>query len=241
MANDLLDVRQHFITKSGRYDLATTVSVAHDTDNGADFYINAGMKFLDRKYYHLKTVGRRFDAVASGSWYQTFQNCRSIKEVWANDDDGRWQLTRYDYDTIRRNYPGLVSATDTGKPLYYTPVWIRSPDATDIDDQGAFFNYVKTDDDGSYNGILFVPPTDGDYVIETIGHFYFDKLSSNTDSNFWTTEHLEILLKAAFYVLEGFYRNTEGMKDWLAFLDRDGRELEFDIVEQESNDEYVRE
>lgn len=238
---DLLEIRQQFVKLSGRYDLATTTLEDHDTDAGADFFINAGMRFLDRRFYTLKTVGRRFDEVAADSWYLTFQNCRSITEVWINDDEARWQLTKYDYDVIRRNYPGLVSAAETGPPGFYTPVWIRSPDATDIDAQGSFFNYVKADDDGTYNGILFVPPTDASYVIETIGHFYFEALSDNDDENYWTVSVPDTLLKAALYQLEVFYRNTEGAKDWLGALTIEGTDLEKDVVEQESNEERVRE
>ena len=238
---DLLGIRQQFIKLSGRYDLATTSVDDFDTDDGANFFINAGMRFLDRRFYTLKTVGRRFDEVAADSWYLTFQNCRSILAVWINDDEERWQLTKYDYDLIRESYPDLISAHDTGAPKYYTPVWIRSIDATDKDAQGSFFNHVKTDDDGTYNGILFVPATDASYVVETIGHFYFTELSTNTDENFWTTSVPDTLIKAALYQLEVFYRNTEGAKDWLGALAIEGKDLEFDVVEQESNEERVRE
>jgi len=238
---DLLGIRQQFIKFSGRYDLATTGIEDFDTDAGANFFINAGMRFLDRRFYHAKTVGRRFDQVAANTWYLTFQNCRSVKEIWCNSDEERWQLRRYDYDTIRNSYPDLVSATNTGEPKFYCPVWIRSIDATDIAALGAFFNYVKTDDDGTYNGILWMPPTDDSYVIETIGHFNFVDLSDNDDENYWTTVAPATLIKAALYQLEVSYRNTEGAKDWLAAITLEGQGMEFDAVEQESNDEYLRE
>uniref|UniRef100_A0A6M3IFH6 Uncharacterized protein n=1 Tax=viral metagenome TaxID=1070528 RepID=A0A6M3IFH6_9ZZZZ len=238
---NLLGIRQQFIKLSGRYDLATTTVSEFDTDNGANFFINAGQRFLDRRFYHAKTIGRYFKQVAASSWYLTFQHCRSILTVWCNDDEDRWQLTKYDYDTIRNNYDGLVSGTDTGSPSFYCPVWIRSPLATDKDVRGAFFNYVKTDDDGTYNGILFVPPTDAVYIIEIIGHFYFSDLSSNTETNYWTNVAPEALIKAALYQLETFYRNSEGARDWLNAITLDVQPLEFDAVEQESNDPYVRE
>ena len=98
---DLLGVRQQFIKLSGRYDLATTNVETHDTDNGADYFINAGQRYLDRHFYTLKSIGRRFDAVAADSWYLTFQRCRAIKSVWCNDDEARWKLTKYDWDRIR--------------------------------------------------------------------------------------------------------------------------------------------
>lgn len=230
---NLLGIRQKVVNLSGRFDLASTSVDEWDTDDGADFFINAGMRFLDRRYYHLKTVGRRFDEVAANSWYLTFANCRAITQVWINDDEERWQLTKYDYETIRVNYPGLVSETDTGTPLYYTPVFIRSIDNTDIDAQGAFLNYVMAADDGTYNGILFVPPTDGSYVVETIGYFYFDDLSGNTDENFWTTVAPDTLIKAALYQMEVFHRNTEGAKDWLNAIHLEASEIEKDAITQD--------
>lgn len=239
---NLLGIRQKFIGFSGRYDLATTVGAdAHDTDNGADFFINAGMRFLDRKYQTPKAYGRRFDEVAADSWYLTFANCLAISAVWCNDDEGRWQLTKYPYDSIRKSYPDLVSQHETGAPRFYTPLVLRSIEATDIDAQGQFFNYVMTADDGTYNGILFVPATDGSYVIETIGRFLHGELSDNTDENYWTTVSPETLIKAALYQLEVSYRNTEGAKDWFNAFNLEATEMEKDFVEQESNEGRILE
>lgn len=235
---DLADVREQFVKLSGRYDLS---SADFQTDSGADFFIQSGQRFLDRRFYTRKTIGRLFDEVAADSWYLEFQGCRAIKEVWINDDEERWQLTRYDYQTIRNNYDGLISATDTGAPKFYTPIWIRTTLATEKDDQGSFFNHVKTADDGSYNAILFMPPTDGGYVIEVIGYFDSDALSVNADTSFWSVMAPETLLKAALYQLEVFYRNTEGAKDWMNAIMEDGMDIEKDAVEEESSDEYVRE
>lgn len=236
---DLHDIRTKFCQFSGRYDLASTNVEAFDTDNGADFFINSGMKFLDRRYLTHKSRGRLFEKVAASSWYFSFQNCFAIHEVWCNDDEERWRLRKYPYQTIRDSYPDLVSDTDTGEPKFYTPVWLRTPDATDINELGTFFNHVKTDDDGTYNAIVFLPPTDGEYVIEVIGRFYHTELSSNDDENFWTNVAPDTLLKASLYQLEVFYRNTEGAKDWLAAIALDGPELEKNVVEEESNDSEV--
>jgi hypothetical protein len=51
--------------------------------------------------------------------------------------------------------------------------------------------------------------------------------------SFWTEVHPSTLIKAALYELEGFYRNTEGQKDYLATLRSDVTGLDNDAVEQE--------
>ena len=236
---DLHGIRTKFCVLSGRYDLATTTVEAFDTDNGADYFINAGQRFLDRRYTHAKSEAKIYEEISSGAWYFDIQHCRSISEVWCNSSSARWQLTKYSAKTIKDSTPDLISSSDGGEPLYYYPATIRVMDATDIDAQGAFFNHIKSDDDGTYNSIVFSPKADNNYVIEVIGKFYEPELSSNDDENYWTNVSPDILIEAALYKLEVSYRNTEGAKDWLRAIDLTGSDLEKDLVEQESNEERV--
>lgn len=237
---DLHDIRTKFVVLSGRYDLATNDGGEdYDTDNGADFFINAGMRFLDKRYQTHKTVASYFKEVASGTYYLTFANCFAIHEVWCNDDEARWKLSRYSYKEIKEAYNGLVSATDEGEPLYYCPIWLRAADATDFESLGAFFNYVKSDDDGTYNGILFAPATNDSYNIEVVGRFYHDELSNNADENYWTLVAPDTLIKAALYQHEVFNRNQSNSDYWLKAMEIDGVELEKNLVDQESSDMEV--
>ena len=89
--------------------------------------------------------------------------------------------------------------------------------------------------------MIFLPPTDTDYVIETIGSFYHADLSANADENFWTNVSPDILINAALMQLEGSYRNTEGVKDWKNLIDLMAIDVEFDVVDQESSESRVRE
>ena len=234
---DLLDIRTQFAKLSGRYDLV--VDTTDYVDNGADFYINAGVRFLDRKFLVTKSVASVFAEVASGDWYLTFRNCSYIKEVWCNSASSRWKLTKYPYETIKNNYAELVSASDGGSPLFYTPIWLRSTDITDFQSLGIFFNYVKSDDDGTYNGIMFVPKADDAYNIEVVGKFSSAELTAEDGTNYWSVVAPEILIKAALYQLEVFNRNTEGAKDWLTALTLEAKDLEFDLVMEEGNEERV--
>jgi len=240
---DLLTLRQQFIQMSGRYDLATTVSKPHDIDNGADFFINIAISMLEKRYNTLKSQASYFYETLAGAWYLVIQNCLAVREVWCNDTESRWQLTRYPYETIKDNYPGLVSVADGGAPLYYTPVWIRPAPGggTSYQSLGTFFNYIKPDDDGTYNGVVFVPKTDKVYNIEVVGKFSHVALALNADTNFWTLHAPELVLKAALYQHDVFYRGAKSAGYWLPFIEEDGAQLEKALVDQESSDERVLE
>lgn len=236
---NLLELRQQFVKLSGRYDLASTSVTAFDVDAGADFYINAGMNFIDRRFITAKTASSIFTELTINSWYTVFQNCASIQEVWCNDTESRWKLRKYPYRTIKENYSGLVSASDGGAPLYYSPIWLRSNGVTDFQSLGSFFNYVKSDDNGTYNGLLFTPKTDKAYNIEIIGSFYHERMTDNTDENYWTIMAPSLLLKASLYQLDLFSRLTKSAERWIKVIDIEGIELEKALINEESSEARV--
>lgn len=238
---NLLSTRQQFIKLSGRYDLATTVVTEFDTDAGADFFINSGMRFLDREFKTKKSQGSYFEEISSGDFYITFPLCAAVEEVWCNDSEGRWQVYKYPQKSLREVYTGLVFASTGGSPAFYHPINLRSIQGDSYDDLGEFFSYMEEGEKGNYNGIILIPKADTTLLIEVIGKFYTKEMTANIDENFWTNVAPETLLKAALYQLEVFYRNTEGANDWLKAINLEGSQLEKDLVEEESNDMEVME
>ncbi len=120
----LLEVRTQFVKISGRYDLV--VNATDYADNGADFYINAGQRWLDRLEDHKKSHSRVFETITSDDWYKLFQSARAIKEVLISNSDGeKWQLTKTDFDILRAAYAEDPANVDNGDPLYYSPIFIR--------------------------------------------------------------------------------------------------------------------
>ena len=232
----LLVARQKFIELSGRTDLAEDDGVTESgTDKGADFFVTAGQDYLDRLQGIPKDTGRIFDSVAIDAWYLTFQKSRAITEVWVNSSENRWELEKVTLKALKEYYAGLRSATDSGQTLYYAPAMLRPIDTTDIDDQGAFFNYILADSD-TYNGIIFMPPTEEALVVEIVGKFYSDTLSVNADTSFWTENHMMTLVWAALYQLEVSYRNTEGARDWESAILKSISGIDKDVVEEETAD-----
>ena len=70
----LLELRTQFRTESGRHDLVTDAFA----DSGADFYINAGQRYMDRLVNTPKSIVRVFRELAVGAYYVIFPYCRAM-------------------------------------------------------------------------------------------------------------------------------------------------------------------
>jgi hypothetical protein len=227
----LSEIREKFVQFSGRYDLINS----DDTDNGANFFINSGQRFLDRRIDFKKSSGRFFEQVAAGTWYFKLADCRSLDKVWVTNGEERWELERKSLHWLHSEFPNLISATDQGDPLYWTPAMLRGIDITDITAGGTFFNYALAEAaNEEYTGIVFLPPPDETMTIEIWGKFYSPTLASDSDESYWSVVVPETLIQAGLYRLETFYRNTEGAKDWLLAIDLDLTDIDKDLVHEDN-------
>lgn len=237
---NLLQVRQWFIRESGRYDLVTDVSSW--ADNGANAYINAGQKMLDRRVDLRKSTGRHFANLAVGENVVAFQASRAIKEVWTfGSGVPRKKLILKDMQWLRSEYSDMENP-ENGVPEYYTPGIFRlAPDETmsaTIGDLDVISGYLDllVEDHFAYNGIVIFPPTDTAITVETWGLFYSQELSSDESNSFWSVVHPELLVMAAQCIVEQFNRNSEGVKDWMSSIDMALRDITNDFVEEEITD-----
>jgi hypothetical protein len=234
----LVEVREQFVKISGRYDLV--VDTTDWEDSGADFYINAGQKWLDRYETFKKSYSRVFEEITEGDWYVLFQLCRAIKEVWISNSDGeKWKLEKIDFDVLRAAYAEDPADIDSGSPLYFSPINIRQTPETGgevtIDYFGAT-QYTEEVDHFEYNGLVFLPPADETHTIEIHGLFYQPKLSADDDENYWTEVNPLVLVMASCRALEVVNRNTEGVKDWESSIKSELLGLGLDLAEEESAD-----
>ena len=197
----LIDIRTKFIDLGGRNDLV--VDTDDYVDNGADFFITSGQRLLEGLIDTPQTNAKYEKALTIGDTTLTFQNCRAIEEVWLSDtDDGVSILKEVSHNDILEAFPEL-SSEDEGTPAYYAVDVVR---------------VIGTEGTESVKGIIFMPPTDTAYTMVIKGEFGLKLLSGDNDINYWTEKYPEILVMAALYMLEVFYRNTEGMRDWLASI-----------------------
>ena len=74
---NLLQLRVKFREISGRFDLVND----DGSDNGADFFINEGRKYLDRLDETQKSWASCFRWLEIGKFSVSFPYCRAIKEV----------------------------------------------------------------------------------------------------------------------------------------------------------------
>ncbi len=239
-------LRKMFVERSGRYDLVH----ADWTDNGADFFINAGQRWLDRMAETGKMVGKNAQLPASGTIQVYYAGLRGVKEVWAgNSTDGLVKLEKKTLSALKEYYEKRIGSVDVGQPLYYAPASFRPiPDAQAAAGWATYYDVddlILGDTHYIYNGVIIAPPTDGTYYISLVGKFYSPELSATFNAatdvwtqtkSYWTEVHPDILLQAALFKLEVFYRNTEGAKDWKGALDLDIAGLDKDLAEEELAD-----
>jgi hypothetical protein len=236
---NLVQVREWFIKESGRYDLV--VDALAWADAGADRYLNAAQRMLDRMQTTPRTLGRNFQVVTSGKMGVRFTDCRAVKEVWmAADGDGRWKLEKKS-QTWLRDYYSDMQTIESGQPIYYAPAVLRMAPELEQDiliDVNLLLVYLDIASPlaAEYNGVIFLPPADKEYMIEVWGYFYTPELSDDTDTSYWTLVHPELLVMAGQLMLEKFMRNTEGVKDWLGVIKAELQGIDFDMVEEDIAD-----
>jgi hypothetical protein len=230
----LKEIRALFTTRSGRFDLITEEGL----DNGADFFIQAGCRTLDRMIQHVKSVATHYEAIEAGDYYLIFTRCRAIKQVWVSNALSRTELELYTPKDFYLDYAGPASTISQGRPSAYTPINLRTVEKEAFNSLATFMQYVRADDE-TYNGIVF-PPADGNYVVEIIGLFESKALECEIDENYWSVNFPDLLILAAMYKLEVFNRNKQGAEDWLAGITMEITQLEKDMVEQDDQLEDSR-
>lgn len=232
---NLLQIRQQLRTISGRFDLVNE----DGSDIGANFYINAGQRHLDRLETTQKSFGTAYKFCEPNFHSVVFPYCRAVKEAWAATITARWQLEKKNLqDLIAGYFTTLPSGIDSGSPLYYAPTITRTvPETFDIDsdDFEAFSGYVDviSADHFAYNCILIAPPVKEKTLIEIKGLFYTGELTEDTDKSYWSEVHPDVLIMAAMRHIEIINRNTQGVNDWNNSIREATMGIGKDLVEEE--------
>lgn len=194
----LTDIRDLFVTLSGRSDLDAA------SDAGADVYIRAGSKALDMEADQDRNIKYYTTTISAEGYTITLTECRAVlKVLWWDSTNTKWrELDPVGYDEILDDYTALES-TSSGTPVK----WARDIIHQDPNNQAA------TPTMGTM-GIIIMPPTSAEITVKVVGKFHEKPLTENTDVNYWSEVHPQLLVYAALRELETSYRNTQGYEDW---------------------------
>lgn len=240
------DFRKMFVERSGRYDLVNP----DWSDNGADFFINAGQRFLDRLQDTGKMKAKNVQSVVAGTIKVYIPGLRAVQEVWVGTTlDGLIQLGKADLAYLRTLYGMQLSSITKSQPEWYASAIFRPfVDAGTTTTLAGFYDVddlilpvTTTPTHYANAGIVIAPPPDKTYYVSTYGLYYSPTLSATVaagvwtqTTSFWLESHEDILLTASLYKLERFYRNTEGSNDWLKSLQLDIEGLDKDAAEEDA-------
>ena len=258
----LVSARQHLIELSGRYDLV--VDTINWANAGADFFIQAGQKWLDRNAVIYQSGAKYYKSLAADTWYDLIPDCRAIQEVWVSNSNGsKWKLQKRDYGDILYEvsitsgqatdplvpltiYQGnsLVNPVgiSSGAPINYSPVVVRTVADTGglvTIDQFGPASYTGGNNQYDVDGVIFFPPATVGHVLEVHGLFYQPKLVADSDKNYWTEKEEFALVLAACRAIEVSLRNQSGVADWESAIRSELQGIEFDLVDEETTETHA--
>ena len=247
---ELLAFRQLFARETGRYDLVND----DGSDNGADVYINAGQRHLDRLTQFRKAEAVNYQMLRPNDYMFYLKDCRAVHSVSyithadyqqpQADRLGRnWrELDQWTIQQVRQRFPRSFTAlqSERSHPIMYCLFDVRgSQDTMRAND----FEWFESMADlagivmGQYYdkiGVLILPITMTAIQVETRGLFYCPKLVEDTDTSYWASQEPLLLVAAATRELEVIHRNTQGVRDWDQAISTSTVLIEQDFVHEEA-------
>lgn len=213
---NLAEIRELFIKRCGRYDLITE----DGKDNGANFFIQSGSRFLDRRSNVRKAQEGIHLCSVKEDGLVHLHDCWLVSSVLVHTTYGRYKLDKLS----SKQAPAAVFSSGD-RPLFYIPKTVRySPTLKNLPASlsmapASAFSYQ----DMVSNCLMLelAPRPRVPLPIEVHGNFYTTTLVDDQDTNTWSELFPDTLIKAALYQLEIFYRNTEGANDWLVSIQLD--------------------
>lgn len=221
-----------FRKASGRYDLIGPSG----EDLGGAIFIQWGQDFLNQQISTFWNNDVSEIIVKEGKFSIPVPYCRSVDKVRISDTDNRYgnfsDLSKVLESHIRSEFPDLYDASIRGVPKYWA-VSVMRPDEGYRKMFQHKFQYVN-----QYGtlSILIAPPPDASYMLEVTGVFCDMPFNSEESESFWSIRYPNVLVHAACYQLELFYRNTEGAKDWLNAIT-----IALDAIDRDEARKYIKE
>lgn len=221
---NLLQIRKKLVELSGLVDLVEDYYGEDYSDNGADFFIQEGQKWLDQKLETPKSGGTFTVDVKAGQYNISASDIRGVKRLKVITDSGISYLDKISISEMTRKFTSDngFSGVERGEPTHYAIGIDRN-----IQSKGS-------QADAEYKSILIMPPPDTSYQVVVEGLYFSHKLDNDKDICWWSINRPAILIQAALYMHESFLRNSSGLNDWRNTILDAVQGIDFDVVEEES-------
>lgn len=195
---NLKEIREQFVLKSGRYDLITESG----EDSGANFFIQAGQRLIDKSGdFNTGQIASWLDTLSSGAAEFVVPNCWAIQTIHGKDasaSSDNWNLFTQVHSFTTPDCCFSCGQMYTIVPIRELPT-LRDRPAKDINIPAYSLSISSTLTEEAVQGVrvkLF-PKLSRDTLVRVAGNFYSPTLVQDTDANYWSNWHPEILLKAA--------------------------------------------
>lgn len=229
MAN-LQDIRRDVVTTTGRQDLIRPLydeAYYPDADLlNVDFFIHAAQKFLDDKVDFPGASAEVSVEVSADDYFITVPLCRIINDIIIEDSSGEAYTLqkKIENDLILVYGAPPFSVTSPGRPLHYSPASKRNHTAGNT--AAAILKLSRQ---------LYIAPTpDEAYTLRVLGKFYSAPLTADEEVNWWTQVYPHTLVQASVYMIERFYRNSEGARDALQGVEQDLYGIDSNVAEDDA-------
>ena len=177
------------------------------SDNGGRVLVNFGIVKLCRHAMPPIEQHQVHVSLAQGATGFTLPGTATIEEAWLVDAYGhRFPISKKDFRESMRDHRHHCSTASTGVPRWFC----RTPRAGDdvvvtSDDTPPVTSITDTEDE-----FILEVPTNQAYTLTGLGSRYPLELVLNTDQNWWTVNHSDLVADAAHS--EWFRRKMSNIK-----------------------------
>ena len=205
----LEQLRDRLVRESGRLELDDE---APDGTKYADLHINAGSKYLDLIQEKSLEPGNFRGILHANEISPEIPRCRAIEEVYVLKENSWVRIRKLQPAELVERYP-QVDRTPVSFPLYWTPMKLSKVGTTAFPESFSLFNTSY-----QYYTLSLLPAAREESEMSVFGRFYSEDLIDDGDTNFWSTNHGELLLLASLRNVESFNRNQSGVRDYEQFM-----------------------
>lgn len=219
---NLLQIRKKLVELSGLYSLVEDYEGGDYSDNGADFFIQNGQKWMERKLDTPNAPAEYQITLSAGDHSILVSDSRAVKRVRVEEIG---YLDKFTMPEVWDKYGDeqAIADADQGEPREY---------AIGIYRRAGNSNKIRL----ANKKLFIMPPADKNYTLFVEGLFFSAYLDDDEDVNWWSLYEPAVLIQSALYQRETFLRNTQGMNDWRGAILDHLQGIDFDQVEEESAD-----